>query len=55
MSAALLLAVLCGPGRSAFALEEAPLRAPLVTSAGLLLLPFGALPAWLLPAHAGGR
>ena len=54
MSAALLPVVLCGLGCIAFALAYQRLWAPLVVGAGLLLS-FGALPAWLLPAHAGGR
>jgi hypothetical protein len=54
MSVAVLAAVLCGLGCIAFALEDAVLRAPLVVGAGLLLS-FGAFPAWLLPARAGGR
>ena len=52
MSAALLLVVLCD--LIAFTPVYQRLWAPLVVGGGLLLS-FGALSAWLLPAHVGGR
>jgi hypothetical protein len=54
MSAALLLVVLCGLSCIAFAPAYARLRAPLVVGAGLPHS-FGALSAWVVPAHVGGR